>query len=112
MGAGVIFDPIPISSLNPCGYPPPMKDTSEKHPKFPHCTVCTKAQKDQNYVSLVMTSTKFKLHFEGCKIVHIEFLQEPFMSQFVKITPNYSHHILIFDIQEMHGKYSNIQISV
>ena len=72
-----------------------MKDTSEKHLKFPHCT---KAQKDQNHDQLVMTSTKFKVYFEGCKIVHIEFLQEPSMSQFVKITPDYSHCILIFDI--------------
>ena len=54
------FDPIPISSLNPHGYPPPMKDTSEKHPKLPHCT---EAGKDQNHVQLVMTSTKFKFHF-------------------------------------------------
>ena len=86
-----------------------MKDTNEKHPKFLHYT---KAAKDQNHVKLVMTSTKFKFHFKGCKNVHIEFSQEPSMSQFVKITPNYSHHILIFDIQEMHGKYSNIQIFI
>ena len=61
---------------------------------------------------LVMTSTKFKVYLKGCKIVHIEILQEPSMSQLVRITSNYSHHILIFDIQEMHGKYSNIQISI
>ena len=98
-----------ISSLNPHGYPPLVKDTTEKHLKFPHCT---KAQKEQNHVQLAMTSTEFKVYFEGCKIVHIEFLKEPSMSQFVKITHNYSHCILVFNIQEMHGKYSNVQISV